>query len=68
MVAAPRVPCGNLRPKQSWLCTQVSWCRLEVELGDLKCVMTKLEQPDPPPLTVAAISLKTVVNPNVRPF
>ena len=41
---------------------QVSWCRLEVELSTPKAINAKdpsLANREPPPLVVAALSLKT---------
>jgi len=48
---------------------QVSWCKLEVELASPKAVAAgaaELAQRDPPPLVVAALNLKTVLQAKAR--
>ena len=49
--------------------TQVSWCKLEVELASPKAVAAgtaELAKRDAPPLVVAALNLKTVLQAKVR--
>ena len=47
-----------------WLLAQVSWCKLEVKLAGPKAVTALPPGGAPPPqLTVAALNLKTWLNP-----
>eukprot|EP00854_Cymbomonas_tetramitiformis_P021355 gene21355-25665_t len=54
----------------SWLCvrdavvasSQMSWCKVEMTVSGHKTISHPQQQSDPPPVTVAALNLKTVIN------
>lgn len=46
---------------------QVSWCKLEVEISSPKNIKNVPNDSAPPPIIVAALSLKTAINATVKP-
>ena len=58
----------RLEPGDHTSLHQVSWCKLELEVGSSKNLSSAPAQSrqDTPPLAVAALNLKIAVNPQVK--